>query len=208
MVRCVILDADGVLVDSYAGYRQVWRQWCDLRGVDFEIAWAATHARRPVDTIADVAPHLDPLDEYEILQAIAEDLGDVFPLYHGAAELLTGLPVGRWGIVTSGRRVAVQARLRAGGIEPPPVVVDGNDVQRGKPSPEGYLRAAGLLNVAPSTCLVVEDAPMGIAAAKTAGMHTIAVTSTHEPQALIAADVIVSTLTAARTHILAWLDLS
>jgi beta-phosphoglucomutase-like phosphatase (HAD superfamily) len=55
--RVVLFDADGVLVDSHAGYRSVWDRWSALHGLDPALVHAATHARRPVDT---VAPHLAP----------------------------------------------------------------------------------------------------------------------------------------------------
>ena len=52
-MRAVLFDVDGVLLDSYAGYREVWSRWCALREVDLELAWAATHGRRPVETVAE-----------------------------------------------------------------------------------------------------------------------------------------------------------
>lgn len=58
------------------------------------------------------------------------------------------------------------------------VVVTADDVQRGKPDPEIYLRAARALAVQPAECLVIEDSPSGIAGALAAGMRCIAVPST------------------------------
>ena len=46
-MRAVLFDVDGVLLDSYAGYREVWSRWCVLRDVDLELAWAATHGTSP-----------------------------------------------------------------------------------------------------------------------------------------------------------------
>jgi sugar-phosphatase len=73
------------------------------------------------------------------------------------------------------------------------VLVSADDVRRGKPDPEGYLRAA-LLGADPARCLVVEDAPAGIAAARAAGARTVAVATTHEPEELAEADLVVASL--------------
>ena len=64
-------------------------------------------------------------------------------------------------------------RLGAAGIDPP-VLVTIEDTTRGKPDPEGYLRAAELLEVDPQYCLVVEDAEVGLAAGRAAGARTAA----------------------------------
>lgn len=60
------------------------------------------------------------------------------------------------------------------------VVVDGSQVQRPKPDPEIYLRAAGLLGVAPANAVVFEDSPSGVAAARAAGMRVIGLRTTYE----------------------------
>ncbi|MBI2866186.1 MAG: HAD family phosphatase, partial [Chloroflexi bacterium] len=72
--------------------------------------------------------------------------------------------------------------------------VAGEDVTQGKPHPEGFLKAAHLLEVAPHACLVIEDAPAGIQAALAAGMRCLAVATTHSPERLSEADGVVDTL--------------
>lgn len=74
------------------------------------------------------------------------------------------------------------------------VTLSGRDVDLGKPHPEGYLRAAERLLVEPSSCVVIEDAPAGVEAAKRAGMRSIAVTGTHPREKLEGADLIVDSL--------------
>ncbi|MCK4374694.1 MAG: HAD family phosphatase, partial [Candidatus Brocadiae bacterium] len=74
-------------------------------------------------------------------------------------------------------------------------VVSGWDVQRGKPDPEVFLKAAAGIGVEPRNCLVIEDVPAGIQAAHAAGMKCVAVTTTHEAGALVAADRIMDGLT-------------
>jgi beta-phosphoglucomutase len=68
------------------------------------------------------------------------------------------------------------------------------DVDRGKPDPQVFTRAAQRLKVAPSRCLVIEDAVTGVQAATNAGMACLAVTTTHTAQDLAGADCIVTTL--------------
>ncbi|WP_200942156.1 HAD-IA family hydrolase [Angustibacter sp. Root456] len=78
-------------------------------------------------------------------------------------------------------------------LDAPSVLVAADHVHRGKPDPEPFLLGAERLGVDPELCLVVEDAPSGLAAARAAGMATLAVTTTTPPQELHA-DAVVSTL--------------
>ncbi len=68
------------------------------------------------------------------------------------------------------------------------------DVQQPKPDPEGFLLAAARLQLDPADCIAIEDSPAGVTAAKAAGMHTIAVTNTHNASQLQHADLVVDSL--------------
>ena len=74
-------------------------------------------------------------------------------------------------------------------------IITGEDITLSKPHPEGYLKAAAMLQVPPEMCVVVEDAPNGVKAAKRAGMRCIAVTTSHQPGDLHEADWIIERLT-------------
>jgi sugar-phosphatase len=111
----------------------------------------------------------------------------------GAARLLEVLPAEGWGIATSGSRTAASARLRRAGLPVPPVLVCAEDVARGKPSPEVYLLAASRLGAAPSECLVLEDAPAGIEAARAAGMSVVGLATTY-PADRLPADAVADSL--------------
>lgn len=204
-MAAVLFDVDGVLLNSCAGYRGVWSRWCELRGVDFEVAWAATHGRRPVETVAEVAAHLDPREEYLLLRDILAASMDAFPAFPGARPLLVSLPSDLWGVVTSGQRATVLARFVLEGLRAPGVFIDGDDVALGKPAPDGYLQAASRLGVPPDACLVVEDAPAGVLAGKAAGMRVIAIASTHSRSDLNPADHHANSLEEATPFIRAWL---
>jgi len=205
-MRAVLFDVDGVLLDSYAGYREVWSRWCAARDVDLELAWAATHGRKPVETVAEVAAHLDPEEEYAFLKQLLSAVGERFPAFPTAPALLQALPSERWGVVTSGERQTVLRRFRLAGVPAPLVLVDGQDVSRGKPSPEGYLLAAHRLDLEPGACLVVEDAPAGIAAGKAAGMTVLALATTHAAADLGIADSHSPSLAEADAVIRAWVE--
>jgi len=73
-------------------------------------------------------------------------------------------------------------------------VVTGDSVKKGKPHPEPYLKAASVLGLRPKQCLVVENAPFGIASAKKAGMFCIAITTSLPRDYLKQADIIVDRL--------------
>ena len=119
----------------------------------------------------------------------------------GAHALLSALPADRWAVVTSGDRPVAEHRLRHVGLPVPAVMVCGDEVAHGKPDPEGYLAAAAKLGIAPAGCIVVEDAPSGIEAAHNAGMRVLAVASTHKPEELRAADVVIDALSALNVRV-------
>lgn len=95
----------------------------------------------------------------------------------GAREALGVLAATPWAIVTSCSRPLAAELLRRAKLPQPPVLVSAEDVARQKPSPEGYLRAAELLGIAPQRCVVFEDSGSGLAAARAAGMRAVSVLS-------------------------------
>ena len=105
-------------------------------------------------------------------------------------EIQTGnIPIA---LATSSRKMKMQLVMEESGLGKYfSVFVSGEEVLHGKPSPDIFLLAAERLNVDPTQCVVIEDAVNGVAAAKAAGMKCIAITSTHEDVALIAADLVV-----------------
>lgn len=109
----------------------------------------------------------------------------------------------RWAIVTSGRRDHVLAGLARSGLPIPSVLVCGEDVTHGKPAPDCFLAAARRLGVRPASCTVVEDAPVGIMAAKAAGMEVVAIATTHQTSELAAADRVYASLQEAAPYLAA-----
>jgi sugar-phosphatase len=177
-IEAVLLDMDGTLVDSDAAVERAWIAWCDEYGVAHDAALAIAHGSPADRTVRALRPDLG--DE-EVAVAAArqlapqyDDLSDL-ALTPGARQLIAALDRLRlaWAIVTSADTRLARARLGAVGIGPP-LLVTVDDVSRGKPDPEGYLRAAGLLGVKPDRCLIVEDSPAGLEAGRRAGAMTAA----------------------------------
>ena len=190
----VLFDFDGVLVDSNAISERQMRVWAERHGVPFARIAAIHHGRPTLETVRLVAPHLDVEAEARLIERAETEDTEGLVAFAGAARLLSGLPAGRWAIVTSGTRRLATTRLAHVGLRRPDVLVTADDVRRGKPAPDPYLVAAERLGVAPERCVVVEDAPAGVAAARAAGARVIAVASTMAPAALTDADVIVARL--------------
>jgi mannitol-1-/sugar-/sorbitol-6-phosphatase len=175
-IDAILFDMDGTLVDSDRAVERSWLAWADEYGADGPTAYAMAHGAPSISTVRRL---LTGRDEAEIRAASArqlelqyDDLADVVAA--GGWEAVQGLLDGwKWAVVTSADARLAKARLAAAGIEPP-VLVTTDDVAAGKPDPAGYLRAAELLGATPAHCLVVEDAEVGLRAARAAGMHTAA----------------------------------
>jgi sugar-phosphatase len=190
-VDAMIFDMDGVVIDSGDIYDKHWRRWGEQHGIDFDTQIAHVHpGRPPVDTVRIAAPHLDAeAESIAFNDALdADDGDDAISAMPGAAALLASLPPERWTIATSAFRGVATVWLKHCGLSVPPALVTVDDIEHGKPSPDPYLRAAELLGVDPARCLVVEDAPAGIEAAKSAGATVLALRTTHGPEDLGLAD--------------------
>jgi mannitol-1-/sugar-/sorbitol-6-phosphatase len=173
----VLFDLDGVLVDSTASVTRSWNRFAREFGVPLEAL--QTNHGRPARALVERMLGTDRLAEglARIVELEVEDASsvDVVP---GAREFFAGVPEHRRAIVTSGTPSIATARLRAAGIPVPHTLVTADDVQHAKPDPEPYLLAARRLGVSPQRCLVVEDAPAGIAAARAAGCQVLGVQGT------------------------------
>lgn len=192
MVQCtaVLFDCDGVLVDSDTTVLRSWTRWAHEMNLDPEEVIPTVYGRRSVDTVAQlIAPSKRPF-AVALIDALEIEDAATTTAITGAAELLAAIPPSRWATVTSASRDLARARLSAAGLTAPEVLVTAGDVRHGKPHPEGYLAAAQRLGVPPDQCVVVEDAPAGIRAARTAGVgYVLGVGSRdigeHQPDAIV-----------------------
>jgi mannitol-1-/sugar-/sorbitol-6-phosphatase len=175
----VLFDLDGVLVDSTPAVARVWTKWALAKGFrDPEDIVRRAHGRPSIDTVRDLLPGADfELENEAILRGEIEDTEGVVAL-PGAREVLNSLPADQWAIVTSCARPLAEIRLKIAGLRIPHRLQTSDDVRRGKPDPEPYLKGAGLLGVPPDRCVVFEDAPAGIRSGKAAGALVIALPTT------------------------------
>jgi sugar-phosphatase len=175
-----LFDMDGTLLNSTIAAERVWAKWARKHGLNVEAFLPTIHGVRSIDTVRKQnLPGIDVEQEAAgISQAEIEDVEGVIAI-EGVAAFLASLPKDRWAVVTSAPLALAQARMGAAGLELPDVVVTAEDVTRGKPAPDGFLLAAQRLGVDARECLVFEDAPAGIAAAKAAGASVAVVTAAH-----------------------------
>ena len=186
-VQAVIFDMDGLLVDSeplteiaLAALMEQHRCVIDWSDKDLGVRLMGRRMTEILAVIAEICGITTPACELnETLEALRiQTLRGRLQTMPGAGELLDfaasrGLPLA---LATSGRRSyvnAVLAETRLTGCFT--VEVTGESVTHGKPDPETYLLAASRLGVAPGACVVLEDAPNGVAAAVVAGMRAIAI---------------------------------
>ena len=182
----VIFDMDGVLIDSYAAHLQTWQDCCRRHGRECtEEQFLAGFGRTSREVIRDTWEN--PPDEAGIAafdeekeQMYRELIAVDFPHMPGAAQLIgalsmAGIPMA---IGSSGppKNVAVAIeQLQARGVIR--TVITGADVERGKPHPDVFLKAAAGMGLSPERCVVLEDAPVGIEAALASGAKCLGIVS-------------------------------
>jgi beta-phosphoglucomutase len=201
----VIFDVDGVLVDSYRAHLESWQVVARAEGFEFtERRFVDTFGRTtreilrgmldPVRAADSEIERLDSLKEAAFREILSAD----FPAMDGATALIDLCSAAgfRLAVGSSGPPENVQLVLRSLGRQPTfQGVVNGMDVTRGKPDPQVFLLAAERLGLAASRCVVIEDAPVGIEAARRAGAQCIGFVSRgHTRDELRAADQLVDRL--------------
>jgi sugar-phosphatase len=191
----ILFDLDGVLIDSTAAITRHWQAWAQEHSLDLAAIMQVAHGRPTLETMRLVAPQLSV--EEEARRFAAGEVNDTEGILtiDGALALLNSLPADAWAIVTSCSRDLAAARLASRGLPVPKVMVTADDVVNGKPHPEPYLLGAKLLGLPAEQCVVIEDAPAGLAAATAAGMRSVGVAATHPIEELAGA-----TAVAARLH--------
>lgn len=176
----LLFDMDGTILTSIAAVDRAWTAWARRVGIPLQPLLSELHGRRASETIRRFAPPGTDLAA-EIAWLDAAELADtegIAPI-PGARGFLEGLPAGRWAVVTSAIRAVALGRIEAAGLPMPAVLVAAEDVGRGKPDPEGFLRAAERLGVAAAECLVFEDTAAGLEAGRAAGARVVRIAGPH-----------------------------
>lgn len=189
-IHAAIFDLDGTLIDSYDAHYEAWRSISATHGVAVTVDDYYSHfGRRNEDLLREcwlragkgelTHDQIAALD-HEKEAAYRSIVAGRLPVMDGARELVASLRADgfRTAVGSSGPPANVALAIEGLALERAfDAVVTGRDVKRSKPDPECFLLAAERLAVPPSRCVVFEDAPAGIAAAKAAGMRCIAITS-------------------------------
>jgi HAD superfamily hydrolase (TIGR01509 family) len=201
--RTILWDMDGVISDSYSFHFAAWQQTFAKRGIEFTKK-AFTNlfgARNDFIIRSTMGSKLPERDVKAIIQEKEEAFrqkatGHIKP-FPGVVRLLNALKKGdfRLGLASSAPRENIDLALSeldlTGMFN---CIVFGEEVSESKPGPQIYLLAAEKLRATPGDCVVIEDSPLGVKAAKTAKMKCLAVTNTHSRASLRAADAVVDSL--------------
>jgi HAD superfamily hydrolase (TIGR01509 family) len=169
--KTILWDMDGVIADSYSFHFAAWQETFAKRGIKIMVQEKEENFRRKAT-------------------------GSIKP-FPGAVRLLNAMKKGNFklGLVSSAPKENINlvlSELNLEGIFD--CIVFGQEVSESKPDPQVYLLAARKLEATPNDCLVIEDSPLGVKAAKTAGMKCLAIANTHPRQKLGEADKVFDSL--------------
>ncbi len=181
-VDAVVFDCDGVLVDSEPVSEWAWRLALERFDVELEepfARWVGTTDEMIAIHYAELsgveATRLLEEAEAQFLVVLEREGVAVFADAATALAKVTEVGLGV-AVATNSQRWRLESLLVAAGLEGlASVTVTSDDVASPKPAPDLYRLAAAVLEVEPYRCLVVEDSPTGIAAARAAGMRVVAI---------------------------------
>lgn len=202
-IQAVLFDMDGVILDSMKYHVSAWKE--AMRdfgcGICEELLYLHEGAIEPKTAVNIFCSHGCTMTEEDFHQIFQRQksifhnkyAAQVSP-YTDVPSMLQNLHDGglRLALVTSSHLDVVMSTLPATILMYLSYIVTGDRVTRRKPHPDPYLTAAAALGLKPQECLVVENAPAGIRAAKAAGMRCVAITTTLAPHHLQEADTTVA----------------
>ena len=200
--RAIIFDMDGVIVDSEPRHERAFREvftemgYGETHGIHFPEYYGRSDRALWVDFIAkhNPAQSLEELSDWKqrkFLEMIRQDQ----PIFEDLPQLVHRLSlVYKLGLASGSYHDVIDAILALKDLRKFfPVVVSVQDVERGKPAPDVFLRAADLLKIDPKECCVIEDSAAGVDAAIAAGMTVIGITNSIPREKLCRAHHVVTT---------------
>jgi beta-phosphoglucomutase len=214
MIKGVLFDMDGVLVDSEpfickAAIMMFKELGISVSPEDFQ-PFVGMGENRYIGGVAEMHGINIDIEQvkartYEIYKNIVR--GNLSPLPGAQAFIAKCRNKGlKLALATSADRIKMEVNLKETGLSMDSfnTIITGLDVKKKKPFPEIYLKAADSLGLKPDNCLVVEDAVSGIEAGKAAGCRCLAVTSSFDAAALNEADWICDSLLSVPEEVLNW----
>ena len=197
MLKAIIFDMDGVLVDSMRFQADAWAKAFQDAGINivrediYELE--GSNDKRLIKSIFKEARKEPEPEHFERLPEKKRELLEfdrIIP-FEGIPECLDELKRHfRLAMVSGSNRNTVGKivdKFFSGYFD---VVINGSDLERGKPDPDPYLKALEMLGLTKNECMVIENAPLGITAAKRAGLYCVAVASMLEPEKVQHADLV------------------
>jgi beta-phosphoglucomutase family hydrolase len=203
MNQGIIWDLDGVIVDSAPFHFEAWREFAAVKGrVYTEEDFRKTFGMRNEDILLYI---FEEKLEQGVLETWSDEKEGRFrDLIRGSVEPLPGVMTLVRALDMAGYQQAIASSTPLENIHLIlnslaildffDAIISGEDVARGKPDPEAFLKAARVMSLDPERCLVIEDAAVGIEAAKRAGMKSIGVTNTLPRKKLALANRVVRSL--------------
>lgn len=204
-IEAFIFDMDGTMIDSMPWHAKAWAEFARRRGLalDVDDLMRRTTGRNAFECACELMERTVSADESAAITHEKESIyralfGAAFAEVAGFREFAAlaaarGLKVA---VGTAGDRHNIEFVMSRLGMDPLPLaIVGGDEGLPGKPQPDIFLEAARRIGVAPGRCVVFEDAPFGIEAARRAGMRAVAVCTTHTPAELAGPHVVAAVRT-------------
>jgi beta-phosphoglucomutase len=185
----LVFDLDGVVIDSMPMHTKAWRAYLERFGIASEGIEEKMHGRRNDEIVSYFfGSRLSPAEVFEhgaakerLFRAMMRTELERH-LVPGVADFLSSAGAAKIGLASNAEPANIDFVLDGAGLrERFEVVVDGHQVSRAKPFPDIYLRAAELLGTRPERCVIFEDSPTGIQAARAAGAKVVAVQTHPSP---------------------------
>lgn len=197
-LRGMVFDLDGVLVDTVPTHMAAWKRLFDEEGYPFDeqVYRAKVDGRPREDGVRAV---MADAGEERVLAAARRkeryfleliDSGGL-KVFEGSLAFLDACRALGYQLATaSSSRNVRQILERAGLIDYFAAIIGGDDVERGKPDPDIFIMAAARLGLDATCCLVVEDAALGVRAAKAGGFYCVGIDRTGDEALLAGADIV------------------
>lgn len=201
-IKAAIFDVDGVLLNTVPYHFKAWKRLFSEQGINFTFQdyLQKVNGIPRLSGISNMMPHLNK----KALEILASEKQSYFselvtenppkPL-SGVIKILQKLKKNKTKLAAaSSSKNAPQLLEKAGLSKYFNAIVGGHDFTRSKPDPELFLVASKKININPRNCVVIEDAAIGIQAAKNAKMKTIGVLSSNDPEIKNIADITIKSL--------------
>ncbi len=169
---------DGVIIDSMPVHMQAWKIYLEQHQLSIENLWEKMIGKHNDELVHQFWGPNPGIDHGAEKEALFRKMMD--PVFHqyivpGVVDFIRSSPLPK-AVGSNAERSNIDFALNRAGIEKEfQSIVSGHEVKRPKPDPDVYLQAAALLEVAPADCIVFEDSPTGVAAARAAGMRVVGV---------------------------------